>query len=328
MKKLSAFLVLCLFVLSAMAQDATIKKFPGSNVPVIDGTIDASWDGVDENEITVNVGNDANTDNDGDPLPTLDYASWKMAWNDTAVFILISAEDDNFCNEWCTSKTDWESDRIELFFNVNSADMLDDSLGAINGPGNGTMQITSPWVQDADQAAAHFTNWQSLVFNYGYVIDGDAYDYEFAIPFTTLTNADGNAYVPSDGSQFGFQVAICDVDLADVANRKFLNWIDCDAWTSMHNAGIIEISDEEISVGIYNYEITSINMYPNPASTSVTIDAVFDEIEINNIIGQKVLSIQNIQSEIVDISNLETGIYFISIYNNNELIGSNRLVIE
>ncbi len=76
---------------------------------------------------------------------------------------------------------------------------------------------------------------------------------------------------------------------------------------------------------------TQIKMFPNPASSFVTIttDAVNPiTVKINNILGQTVITKTLKQQTSINVSNLPAGIYFVSFYNNNKLEGTMKLIVE
>lgn len=82
--------------------------------------------------------------------------------------------------------------------------------------------------------------------------------------------------------------------------------------------------------GIIDMETkTNIIIYPNPAKDQLTIsNANQSNISIYNINGQRLLEEQNVSDLCtLDISDLETGIYFIKVYSSNQII-TRKLVIE
>lgn len=77
-------------------------------------------------------------------------------------------------------------------------------------------------------------------------------------------------------------------------------------------------------LGIKEFDSSSISMYPNPSNNWVTIDSkeIIDSVSIVNVLGQIVLNKEvNNTSFTLDISNLNSGQYFVNIIsNNNKLV--------
>lgn len=68
--------------------------------------------------------------------------------------------------------------------------------------------------------------------------------------------------------------------------------------------------------------INLISIYPNPTSDLLMIDNTenVQNIEIMNLCGQVVLTNNALNTQSVDVSNLQSGIYYISLLTNNEKI--------
>jgi hypothetical protein len=79
--------------------------------------------------------------------------------------------------------------------------------------------------------------------------------------------------------------------------------------------------------------IKAITVYPNPASVEFFIASPFktiDEVEIYNQNGQlvKVTKIDEASSNKVNVDGLASGIYFLRIYDKNEFVKSDKLIIK
>jgi hypothetical protein len=82
---------------------------------------------------------------------------------------------------------------------------------------------------------------------------------------------------------------------------------------------------------VFSVSTTSVNdltignlIYPNPASSRLYInhDVKIERVEIYNITGSRVLSLNNFTSDVIDISDLNAGLYIISVVdvNNNNIV--------
>ncbi|UCH15399.1 MAG: hypothetical protein JSV22_05390, partial [Bacteroidales bacterium] len=58
------------------------------------------------------------------------------------------------------------------------------------------------------------------------------------------------------------------------------------------------------------------------------VEADFYEAVITNIIGQEALILRDVKGTRIDISGLESGLYFISLYNNSIYIGTAKFTVQ
>lgn len=68
------------------------------------------------------------------------------------------------------------------------------------------------------------------------------------------------------------------------------------------------------TLGVEENEIGGFNMYPNPVSNSLTIEApkAIETITLNNILGQEIMhTVPNSLVSIIDMSNLQSGLYIV-----------------
>ncbi len=66
----------------------------------------------------------------------------------------------------------------------------------------------------------------------------------------------------------------------------------------------------------------NITVYPNPASSSITINVFntsFDQVKIINILGNVVWEKKNLKTNLINIQSLKEGIYFLQLNRNNHL---------
>lgn len=95
----------------------------------------------------------------------------------------------------------------------------------------------------------------------------------------------------------------------DDAAYSAANWIYIDATTSFS-------IDCDGGLGLTTNEITTMTLYPNPATSNLTIetDQVILQVSIFNFDGKLV---QNENSSTFSVENLETGIYNANVVTNN-----------
>ncbi len=335
MKKIYLLLIVVVITAVSMAQTATIYKFSATTVPVLDGEIDASWDIIDAIEPDAQAPEN--------PMDA-DYnkVEVKMGYTDEALYVLFDVEDDEFCPPLISEFADWQSDRAEIFLDINT-DNLDDGVGAsyddpVNyGPWKGHYQFTTPYPtvdnsapdSEGDTIVTGAEAWPKYVpFDYAYTLDldNDAWIFEMVIPFTSLTidTLDGVfqdpaiQFEPTADLTFGFEISMVDVDIdqdgLDEGNpqRKFQRWANIDAWTDMDGAGLVTISEDIISTTKDN-QVEVVSIYPSPAANFISIRlAQTADIQIVNMVGQVIKEVDHVNpGESVDISDLNNGLYFI-----------------
>ena len=89
------------------------------------------------------------------------------------------------------------------------------------------------------------------------------------------------------------------------------------------------IDDECTSSSIAENASIPFQFYPNPAQNELTIqsDELIEKIEIYNLIGQGMLSIDCMLMETtIDLSNLASGSYFIRLVNANGTVSKSELI--
>ncbi|NQY30656.1 MAG: T9SS type A sorting domain-containing protein [Flavobacteriaceae bacterium] len=138
-------------------------------------------------------------------------------------------------------------------------------------------------------------------------------------------------------------------DAADVFSEEFGRnasdgWSSYNFWEATNGLGTIEtgnlqnnvlaVSDVNNNNNNNNNNITRI--YPNPATDKITIEfndssMVNQEISIYNLVGQKVntlLSSKSQNKQVIDLSKLPSGIYFIQFVNKQQQMVTKKISIK
>lgn len=124
-------------------------------------------------------------------------------------------------------------------------------------------------------------------------------------------------YVPADFYGFG-----------DTANVTIINcvfnagdWALGEGKDFDENGDCIDFTVPLNGVGIIESSKVSFNMFPNPVGNLLTIEKLngADRIEIYNIVGSKVNTIENIKTNTIQVktTDLTTGVYFINVHTQN-----------
>ena len=216
----------------ASASEILFHKFPDGTAPVIDGTIDDIWSQMQIYNIDKQFIGD-------DPF-TLTSATWQAGWNDTALFIIVVVEDDDFYPPWESGEDDWMSDKPEIYLDVN--DVLEDGIGpsVLN---SGHYQISPTFKEGFNQfdTSGYITLYST--FNnlaYGYNVSDPNYVYEYAVNFSSLIAIDGDTLNPYNIDAIGFDVYVIDRD-DDGLSRKRAVWMNegiiNECWNIMDDCG-------------------------------------------------------------------------------------------
>jgi hypothetical protein len=259
---------------SSYTTDAFIKKLPEGLSPAIDGYADAVWAGVEVHDIEKPFQTE---------IPSLYLATWQAAWNDYAIYLLVTVEEDNFCPAWCEpAQVEWMSDKVEVYFDVNSN--LKDGEGTYT-PGNGHYQFAPSFEEGLNNLYFSGYSWQGWYYEYSYIVSEPNYIFEYAFPLSTLENKYMNELVPAEGKQIGFDVYVVDRDEGEDI-RKRTAWVNDgtgptgdEAWNTMDDCGVLEFSTETVvnpyppHTGVYHNYCDFETISPRP-------DALGDDLYV------------------------------------------------
>lgn len=323
MRKIYTLLLACIFGMAAIAQDATFYKLADGTAYNCDGLVEDFWAEVDAYNIDQNFQAEE---------PSLTECTWQAVWNDTVILVLFTVIDDFLCQEWCSGAADWQSDKPEIYFDVNIGN-LDDGVGPSAAP-NGHYQIAPAPTQDVyDLVDTRASGQGPSEFYYGYSIVDPDETWEYATLISSLVSSDQVVLDPYAAPLIHFGATFIDRD-PDDADRKRAVWKNVGAtdesWVTMDDCGEVDFSTEEIGggSGIFTPQVANLNVYPNPAMDYLQVEADFNEVVITNIIGQEALILRDVKGTRIDISSLESGLYFISLYNNSKYIGTAKFTVE
>jgi hypothetical protein len=330
MKKFYTFVIASFCAVAAFAQTPNYQVEKVANAPVIDGTIDAMWEKIDPIEMN-------NLSDDGS---SLDFVSFKLAWNDTALFVMAEVYDNEDIqspmDRGLFSGSNWKTDRAEFYISGNPISVAKQwgaGLCATNGnfvPSgehySGTWQFANRVPAGADTAlfSSELITHISATHK-----DGEAYICEFSLNWDFLVDSvGGRSIMPKNGEMFLFDASFCDVDAADPdGTRHFVRWINPSPWDRMNVAetGIMKLVDNLGTTSVKELAGATINVYPNPVDDLLKISNIeFDEVRIYNVMGQEVL--QKFGQNNINVSELNYGLYAVSVWNKGQFVGNSRFV--
>lgn len=307
MKKLLPVILLIALAGTVPAQkpEAYIYKLSPEDEIVIDGVIDPVWNSVEEYQIDKIFQDDS---------PTIDIAYWKGIWTDTAIFILIDVEENEWYPYWF-SIGDWDSDKAETYFDMNT--ILDD--GGSPSTGNGHYQVCVPFMAGGDPGGIQYDD-NSID---GHIFSSDTYDsvldiytFEYSVGFINLLDNTETSFNPLLQSEIGFDAVIVDTDEEFTGAGQRTVWSNTgetdENWNNMDDAGLLHFVDEVIVSAPEQpeTEINSLEIFPNPAKERINFNKSVDQVRIYNTAGVLILNSDE-ETAAINISQLKDGIYVV-----------------
>jgi len=329
MKKFYTFVTAFVCAITLFAQNPNYEVQRVAKAPVLDGVIDEMWSKIEPIEL-INLSDDGSS---------LDAASFKLAWSDSALFVLADVFDNEDIqspmDRGLYSNSNWKTDRTEFYISGNPVS-IEKQWGAglceTNGntvPGgehySGTWQFANriPAGSDTILLSSELITHISATHK-----DGASYVCEFSLNWNFLVDSVGNrSILPKNGEMFLFDASFCDVDASDPdGTRHFVRWINPSPWDRMNvsETGIMKLVDDN-STSVRLISGALIEIYPNPVTDILNVSNIeFDEVHIYNGIGQEVL--RKLGESNVNVTELKNGLYTISFWNKFQMIGNSRFV--
>jgi hypothetical protein len=248
--------------------------------------------------------------------------TWGTRWDNDNLYIAAQVTDGTVLSSG--SSNPWEQDAIEVYIDGNhdadgEYDTDKDVQLVIHDDGAGATQIWNNGGPAADVEAS-------------FALTATGYNVEVKYPFSNI------GFVPGAGRTIGFTIGTNDADNAVGARENQIAW--CGTGTNYNNTS--EFGDLQFTGGmmIANENIylnNEILVYPNPASSFITIQALSDAFDSNTnvrmydllgrtIMNQKVdLSSSNVQ---LNVENIPAGIFYLELLSSDGKIAIKKLVIE
>jgi hypothetical protein len=295
-------------------------------LPVIDGVEEVLWDDVDPVDLYIPLGTE---------VPTV-TAYWKAFYDEEYIYVLINVEDDDHYPAWESGGNTWDYDKPEIYFDVN--DMLVDGKGP-SIAGSGHYQFSPGFDQDGYGTIHEDTGTTQVPMGqYAYVLRGESYVYENAIAICSMSNKEGVAMtcwkLASLPEKIGFDMTVIDQDKGVTTSRQGYVWqsgdgTEAEAWNNMDASGTIDLRygcNVCCDDGIYDNKTYTITVHPNPVRDFLNINADFDKVIINNILGQTFRSLEQISTPKINVGYLLKGVYFIKVYKGERYVGAARIM--
>jgi hypothetical protein len=298
-----------------------------TSVPVIDGLDDESWWSPEQDFTIFSLSAEGDWTGDADFKPTMKFA-WGWSYFYTYVYMT-----DDVDHSWDgTNGNPWEFDNVEWFFQLDTVTAptayTDNTIQMrFNRGSNGEPGWQSSTFRDGQSGDNYITYWENTA---------DGWLVECAIPWTNIMPSgslpdDIHDWIES-GSLIGFDVSCADSDgtdpnVGDRANGTQTAW-DADgdegdtadgtednAWNNTSVFGYLNLMGDPV---LSTQEIAaenSFNVYPNPVTNTININGANGPVEIYNIAGVHVMTIE---TSTADVSHLAPGVY-IAVFENQSM---------
>lgn len=297
--------------------------------PLIDGDIDPEWDMVDFMLIT-----EWGEDDDGNPeVPDADdiTAEYKMLWDDDYIYFLGYITDDVVMESTALAEAGaepWECDAVEFYIapTLTKLPSMDEMTQirfsyANATDADATSIVTEGWAADAGYMnGIAFANAARKLSDDGWVVE-----VKFDLATLAANVDDKTEYVAGD--LIGWNITFSDND-GEATRDDIGSWIPDTQWDEADTLGILKLSGQ--LVGIEEAPIASeVSFYPNPVADELHIssDIAIEKLEIINSVGAMVLR-KNEAQDRINVSKLQTGIYFVKIYSDGYLRKVEKFIKE
>lgn len=342
-------------------KEYTLTKLSADQNITIDGTADDWEDLIRTDEDQVNTFYHQRLNNTAliSPDDQLDHeATWMLVYDDNGIYGYFTVLDDVVQDPG--EETSWFHDKLEMYFQVGNAG-IPANKGDIGGLCNlGFYQyvfdINNPgYVQGLLPGNEVCVPLQEGNWEHAVTITDLGYDIEWFIAFEGLKDASGNAYDPNGDVILKFAPHVHDNDnndLSEVNPRARSYWsmgnqggdategghaFEKNFWLAGTEAaegapgesgapGILRFGEEGVITSVSDLAVTDVVLYPNPANERLRLKGEIDRIEILNAMGMVLKSVDLSGVGDVDLSNLNPGIYFVRLYEQNDLQGTYKLV--
>lgn len=322
MRKVYIMFFSLLFVAGAtFAQKVNVDVARTLTPITIDGVEEEAWDAVDPVNFELMLGTEVATVT----------AYWKALWDADNIYVLINVEDDDHFPAWESGGNAWEYDKPEIYFDVNDA--LNDAVGPATAS-SGHYQWSPGFLEaDYDKTVTAAGTTQAPGGTYAYILTGESYIYEHAVTISSMSNASAVAMdcptIQALPEKIGFDATVIDQDKDVTTARQRTIWqsgdgTEAEAWNSMDASGTITLVGDCV-VGIKDHNTVNVAVSPNPVTDFLTINADFDKVVINNILGQEVSNMNQIKTNKLDVGYLSKGVYIIKVYKGERYIGAAKI---
>lgn len=305
---------------SAQAQMKNIDVYElpdGTEMNINGAALEDVWGMVDENTF------DYFTLGTADEFPASDQSgSFKLLYDDEGLYVFVSKTDDVLLS--APDEGSFPSyDNVEIYFNIGETFRREATSLSDATWGEGSYQIRFNYGHDALLSGRSPSEWNPPYYAndiaYAFLQTGAGYDLEIMIPWDML------GILPEDLNEvvrkMGFEMTTADADDAEIERESILAWNNNTgedvAWKNANVLGQITLlhsTPTSVEHAAFN---NTIKVYPNPAMNELRVDGKdIVSATIYDLTGKAVKNVSR-NFDLVNISSLESGLYFITVLDKN-----------
>jgi len=291
-------------LVTVTANPYTIVVKKTYSIPTIDGNLDESNWILNTPIVKVASGSKNNTE------------SFGLMWDTTNLYLGVMVLD-------ATVKTNntnaWDNDGIELYFDMNHNEGAYDSYDR-------------QWIKVANST----TIWQKIGTAQGGVTSNstvvsatqlitDGYTLELAIPWKIL------GVKPNISSLYGFDIAVDDADATTTRGNQVMWAGNGNNYQDLSNVGVLMLTNDSAKTISNVNVLPNILVFPNPTKNSFTVKSNFDskmDITIFDIFGHELQKITGEDEVLIDSSLFQSGVYFLKIETDNQVITKSIIIAK
>ena len=286
---------------SISANPKLINVLKTSKSPIIDGEVNESMWTLADTISKVSSGKQNNTE------------AFGLLWDDTYLYCGIKVTDATIVN---TNIYPFYNDAVELFFDIQSdRDVFSEA---------DRLFLLAAGASDIIEIAG-----KSKDVTFATKINDNGYSMEIAIPWSNFP------IKPNTSSIYGFDIAVDDADNTTSGKRdNQVMWVgNANNYNTLSNIGYMHLSNDSANVhstGVEAIEMFNVAISPNPARHSFVVKNTGSanmKVSVYDVLGKIIKQKSGSADILFDCSELQSGMYFLRIEANNQII-TKSIVIE
>lgn len=328
-KRVSLLLVLStFFLLSSKAQEITVNAYAFTSEPKIDGYIDKAWD--DNEFLTIShvlVGNE--------PVAKEEFSGeFKISWYDNSLYFLFVVTDDScIFNE---GQPIWLGDNINLYLDLGNekGEQYDNNDYLCHFKWGNSEYYERYNGDDLIQV-----NNSKDAVEFAQICDTVKHLFIMEIAIHNLAELNGPSEL-TESTAIGLDAGIYDCDEEPCFFSYHLSWVDTTgyAWSDPSKLGTAGFGTAMLKAakltGTTNIseKANQIKVYPTVVSGNLNIETSIAgslHIEVFSLLGNRVMSTDTrSKMSTIDVSSLNSGLYFVNISDSHTLISSQKIIVD